>query len=100
MTMHFPEFDAELGMLLRDQIPGISAEITDFAVAYWDGDRVVYCFLRDDGNGKLDEEFDPNRYVWAEWHDEFVAWLADPRYSARAELLGCMNDAPPFEAGA
>jgi hypothetical protein len=100
MTMSFPEFDARLAVLLRDHIPGISAELTDFAAAYWDGDRVVYCFLRDDGNGKLDEEFDPNRYVWAEWHDEFVAWLADPRYSARAELLGCMNDAPPFEAGA
>jgi hypothetical protein len=65
-----------------------------------DGHRVVYCFLRDDGNGKLDEEFDPTHYVWAEWHDEFVAWLADPRFSARAELIGWMNDAPPFDAGA
>jgi hypothetical protein len=100
MTMPFPEFDAQLAKLLRDHIPGISAELTDFAVAYWDGHRVVYCFLRDDGNGKLDEEFDPTRYVWAEWHDEFIAWLADPRYSAPPELIGWMNDAPPFDAGA
>ena len=35
MTMSFPEFDAELAILLRDHIPGISAELTDFAVAYW-----------------------------------------------------------------
>jgi len=53
--MSFPEFDAELA---------------DFAAAYWDGHRVVYCFLRDDGIGKFDEEFDPTHYVWAEWHDE------------------------------
>ena len=34
MTMSFPEFDAELAILLRDHIPGISAELTDPAVAY------------------------------------------------------------------
>jgi hypothetical protein len=100
MTMPFPEFDARLAVLLRGRNPGISAELTDFSVAYWDGQRVVYCFLSDDGDGKLDEEFDPNRYVWAEWHDEFIAWLAGPRYSARAELLGCAKDATRFDAGA
>jgi hypothetical protein len=52
MIMPFPQFDAELGMLLRDQIPGISAEITDFAVAYWDetGLSIASCAMTASGS--------------------------------------------------
>src|ERR1700680_4648252 len=83
MTMSFPEFDAELAILLRDHIPGISAELTDFAVAYWDGHRVVYCLLRDGRNGKLAEYLEATHYVGGEGPDEFLRGLADPRFSAR-----------------
>jgi hypothetical protein len=43
------------------------AELTDFAVAYWSGREVVYAFLRDDDNAKIEEEFDLTAYAWDEW---------------------------------
>ncbi|CAE6795426.1 hypothetical protein R70006_05050 [Paraburkholderia domus] len=92
-------FNAQLGMLLRDQPSGIAAELTDFAVAYWNGHDVVYAFLRDDGSGRIDEEFDPADFQWEDLVAAFAAWLTSQRFSERAEVKDWLRDAPPFDAG-
>jgi len=92
-------FESRLGMLLRDLPPGAAAELSDFAAAYWNGHELVYCFLRDDGSGQIDEEFDVADYDWSEWESEFSAWCKNPVFSARPEVLDWLKDAPPFDAG-
>ncbi len=71
-------------MLLRDLPIGTTADLTEVAVAYWDGTRVVGAYLRD--GGRLDEEFEFDRNAWESWYDEFNDWLAAPRFSERDEL--------------
>lgn len=85
-------FQSQLGMLLRDLPPGSAAELSDFATAYWNGHEVVYCFLREDGSGQIDEEFDVADYVWREWAPEFSAWCEKPVLSARLEVLDWLKD--------
>ena len=81
--------------LLRDQPRGRSAELTDFAIAYWNGHQVVYCFLRDDDSRHIEEEFDMAEYVWEEWSPAFAAWLSTPVFSARPQVLEGIKDTPP-----
>lgn len=97
--MTLDQFEAQLGMWLRDHPSGAAAELTDFAVAYWDGHRLVYAFLRDDGTGCLDEEFDLRDYQWSEWEKELVGWAARPRFSSRDEVFEWLKEAPPADAG-
>lgn len=47
--------DARLANLLIGRLPGTTADLTDFAAAYWDGARVRYVFVHEDGDGALDE---------------------------------------------
>jgi len=58
VELNHDAIDAQLASLLRDQPPGTTANLTNFAVAYWDGQRVVYVFLDEHDDAKLDEEFD------------------------------------------
>jgi len=87
----------QIGMLLRDLPRGTVAELTDFAVAYWDGRRVVYAYLRDDRPDQIEEEFDPSDCVWLDLRPEFAAWLAAPRFSVRDEVMNWLKDTPPFD---
>jgi len=97
--MTFTDFRNQLAMLLRDMPRGTSADITDFAVAYWDGRQVVYAFLRDDGSGLVDEEFDLTEQEFDQWKDELEAWAATPKFSVRPEIAEWLMESPPFEAG-
>lgn len=91
-------FESHLAMLLRDQPRGITADLSDFALAYWNGHHVVYCFLRDDGSGRIEEEFELADYVWEEWAHAFSASCATPAFSARTEVLDWLKDTPPHDA--
>jgi hypothetical protein len=51
--------NAKLIGMLSGQDRGTTADITNFALAYWDGAAVRYLFLHEDGHGALDEHFDP-----------------------------------------
>lgn len=84
-------FESQLAMLLRDLPRGMVAELTDFAVAYWNGWEVVYAFLRDDNDGRIEEEFDLTAYVWEEWRPELTRWLAEPRFIPHTEVLDWTN---------
>lgn len=90
----FISFYSQLAMLLRDLPAGTTADLTDWAKAYWNGHRVVGLFLREGDSGKLDEDFELNENAWEDWHDDLVVWLAAPRFSACAELKQWLKDAP------
>jgi hypothetical protein len=87
MELNHDAIDAQLASLLRDQPPGTTANLTNFAVAYWDGQRVVYVFLDEHDDAELDEEFDLTDYLLEQWEADFAAWFAEPHYSVRPELL-------------
>jgi hypothetical protein len=96
MQMTHESVDAELAKLLRDKPRGTTAGLTDFAVAYWNGERVVYTFLHEDGHGAPDDEFDLTDYALELWHDEFAAWFAAPHFTeARPEVLEWIKAALP-----
>ena len=96
----FNAAQCQLGMLLRDQPLTTAADLCEFAVAYWDGRRVFYVFLHDDGSARLDEEFELSDFVWEEWEPTFLAWFDRPTYSVRPELGDWLKNAARREAAA
>jgi hypothetical protein len=92
------DFVANLGMLLRDQPRFTAADLTDWAVAYWDGDQVQFVFLDEEGEC-LDEGFGLDDFVWEEWAEPFSSWLKRPVFSRRPQLQDWLMDAPPVDAG-
>jgi hypothetical protein len=88
------QFTKQLSMMLRDLPRGTTADISDFAVAYWDGNRVTFCFLNDD-SGEVDEEFELGDYEWSEWKAVFECWMREPKFSKRDTVLSWLDDAPP-----
>ena len=82
--IEFKVFKAHVAMMLRDLPRGMTADLTDVAVAYWNGTQVVGAYLRD--NGRIDENFDFDENAWGNWRDEFLMWFDAPRFSERADL--------------
>jgi hypothetical protein len=80
----FESFKAHVAMMLRDLPRGVTADLTDVAVAYWNGRQVVGAYLRD--NGRIDEDFDFDENAWGSWRDEFLLWLDAPHFTERADL--------------
>jgi hypothetical protein len=86
-TLTLDQFKSQLSKLLRDIPRGTTADLTEFAVAYWDGQQVNYAFPDNNGSGHLEEQFDLGEYEWEHWHDELAAWIAQPVFSARPEMV-------------
>ncbi|KAA0999041.1 hypothetical protein FVF58_42780 [Paraburkholderia panacisoli] len=97
--MKLEDFKSQLSMLLRDHPNGTTADLSDFAVAWWNGNDVTYAFLRDDETGLIEEVFDLDDYLWGEWRETLSKWVDAPKFSERAEVAGWLMDAPPYEAG-
>jgi hypothetical protein len=94
------DFEQHLSMLLRDMPRATTADLADFAVAYWNGHQVTCCFLSEDDSGRIDEEFELDHYVWEDWKDAFAAWVEDPKFTVGREAVeDWLKDAPPFDAG-
>jgi hypothetical protein len=79
-------FRLQLGMLLRDQPLGVTAELDDLCVAWWNGNDVVFAHLRADDTGRVEEEFDLDDCEWRERREAFEVWLKEPTYGSRAEV--------------
>ena len=97
--MTLDDFKSQVAAVLRDAPRCTTADLTDFAVAFWNGRDVVYAYLRDDLSGALDEEFNLSDNEWEQWHDDLVAWIGRPLFSVRPEVNDWIKDAPPNEAG-
>ncbi|MGF6768666.1 hypothetical protein P3T18_001136 [Paraburkholderia sp. GAS199] len=90
MRLTIDQFKARLGELLRDLMPCTAADLTDNVVAYWDGRRVVYCYL-DPETDLIEEEFDLDGGFWKDWEEYLTEWLAQPQFSVRPELRDRLN---------
>lgn len=64
----YPHFMSQLRMFLRDQPKRTTAELTDFAVAYWNGHQVGGLYLREDDPDSLDKDFELDGNAWENWH--------------------------------
>jgi hypothetical protein len=80
------QFKTQLAAMLREIPYGTSADLTDYAVAFWDGSKVVYAFLFEDDSGMIEDEFELGDYEWDRWHDDFVTWINEPMFSVRPEI--------------
>jgi hypothetical protein len=90
----FSSFKAHVGMLLRDLPRGTTADLTDVAVAYWNGTRLVGAYLRD--HGRIDEDFEFDENAWGAWRDEFLKWLDAPCFSERRDLKDALLAGTPM----
>ncbi|WP_168793624.1 hypothetical protein [Paraburkholderia aromaticivorans] len=98
MQLTIDQFKTQLAEFLRDLMPCTSADLTDNAIAYWDGQRVVYCYL-DDDTDLIDYEFDLDNGLWKDWEEYLSEWTAEPKFSVRPELRDRLNQFPTSEAG-
>jgi hypothetical protein len=88
-------FHEKLTSVLRDVARGATADLTEDVVAYWNGERVVYCFLRDDDSNQIGEEFDLDDYLWEKWRLRLEAWMEQPVFTVRPEVHDRCKDEPP-----
>ena len=85
-------FHEKLTAVLRDVARGTTADLADKMVAFWNGERVVYCFLRDNGSPK---EFDLG-CIWNERKHQFEAWMEQPVFSVRSHVNDWHEAQPPL----
>jgi hypothetical protein len=93
MQLTIDQFKTQLAELLRDLMPCTSADLTDNAIAYWDGRKVVYCYLKDDSD-LIDKEFELDNRLWKDWEEYLSEWMVEPTFSVRPELQDRLNQAP------
>ncbi|MGA7781810.1 MAG: hypothetical protein WCA85_29425 [Paraburkholderia sp.] len=92
------EFESKLAMILRDVAFGTTADLTEQAVAYWNGEHIVYATLREDDSGLIDREFDLAAQ-WPAWRGWLEAWMSQPTFSVRPELeIACNAHEVPAKA--
>ena len=72
--------------LLRVQPPCTAANISTFAIAFCDGQRLVWVRLRNDGSDQINERFNLDLDAWDELCGYVDDWLESPQYSERPEL--------------
>jgi hypothetical protein len=89
------DVDAQIATMLRDYPRGTTADITPFAVAFLDRDGVRYAFLGEDRVDRLDEEFALTDYELEQWQDDIAAFLEEPHFTHRAEVLDWLRSDHP-----
>ncbi|MBN3760545.1 hypothetical protein [Burkholderia sp. Ac-20365] len=84
--MRIEDFEQQLTAILQSAGPGTVAELTDTAIAYWNGIHLVYAEIDIDGTGALTGAFEMNAQRWTQWKDWLSDWLTDPVISVRHDL--------------
>ena len=85
--MQREDFEQQLTALLRDAGPDTVAELTDTAIAYWNGERVVYADVSAEGTGGLAGEFELDARRWT--MERLACRLADrPRIERTPRSAG------------
>ncbi|APA90261.1 hypothetical protein BJG93_34685 (plasmid) [Paraburkholderia sprentiae WSM5005] len=98
MERTFEQTIADLRMLLRDEPPCTTADITDSAVVYLVGGRIKGVFLSADEPEGLDEPFAVDAWFVGQVEENLTDWFANPRFSHRPTLRNWTLDAPPLES--
>jgi hypothetical protein len=86
MDMDLERVRAEFTALLSDKPRGTSADITDHAAVYWDGERPTGVHLCAD-HPRFDDRFELDHHFCGDVHEQLTEWFAHPRYSLRPELV-------------
>lgn len=98
MDLTFAQIVADLRMLLRDEPPCTTADVTDSAVIYLDGNELKGVFLSADDPGGLDEPFRVDEWFVGQVDENLRDWFTNPRFSYRPNLIEWKLDAPPVES--
>ncbi|MGP8437842.1 hypothetical protein ACT2FY_39125 [Paraburkholderia fungorum] len=77
---------ADLRMLLRDERPCTTADLTDAAVVYLDCDEIKGVFLSDEELSGLGEPFVVDASFVGDAHENLQDWFIRPRFSFRPAL--------------
>jgi hypothetical protein len=99
MAMTREEFEAKLGVVLRDHGIGTTADLTDELVAYWTGQRVGYVLINESPSGSSYEEFVMDDVQWNIWRSWLEAWIDSSMFSVRPEVRDWLAEGPPTDAG-
>jgi hypothetical protein len=97
MERTFEQTVSDLRMLLRDQPPSTTADVTDGAVVYLAGGEVRGAFLCADEPDELDQPFNVDPWFVGQVADNLADWFLFPRYTHRPSLSAWELDAPPAE---
>lgn len=98
MDRTFAQTIADLRMLLRDEPACTTADVTDSAVIYLDGDELKGVFLSADDPSGLDEPFRVDEWFVGQVDENLKDWFAKPKFSYRPQLTAWALDAPPVES--
>lgn len=98
MERTFEQTLSDLRMLLRDQPPSTTADVTDGAVVYLAGDELRGAFLCADKPDGLDEPFNVDPWFVGQIADDLADWFHLPRFTLRPTLSAWELDAPPAES--
>ncbi|MEA3094707.1 MAG: hypothetical protein QOJ04_6049 [Caballeronia sp.] len=90
MDMDLERVRAEFAALLSDKPRGTTADITDHAVVYWDGERPMGVHLWADHPG-FDDRFELDHHFCGDVHEHLTDWFAHPRYSSHPNLVAWLD---------
>lgn len=88
---------SDLRMMLRDQPPCTTADVTDWAVVYLAENELRGVFLSAEEPDGLDEPFAVDQWFVGQVQDNLADWFVHPRFSHRPSLKAWALDAPPEE---
>jgi hypothetical protein len=97
MATTFEQTVSDLRMLLRDQPPSTTADVTDGAVVYLAGDELRGIFLSADEPDGLDQPFEVDPWFIGQVEENLTDWFRQPRFTLRPSLPAWALDAPPAE---
>jgi hypothetical protein len=98
MERTFEQTISDLRMLLRDQDPSTTADVTDGAGVYLAGNELRGVFLSADELDGLDQPFKVDPWFVGQVEENLAEWFCQPRFTHRPSLRAWALDAPPAEA--
>ncbi|MFP3642979.1 hypothetical protein [Paraburkholderia sp. SIMBA_054] len=99
MAMTREEFEQKIGTVLRAHGAGVTADLTDELLAYWNGHAVAYVLICAEPPDACYEEFSMDDAQWANWRSWLEAWIEAPTFSVRPEVHNWLSEEPPAEPG-
>ncbi|WP_233446736.1 MULTISPECIES: hypothetical protein [Paraburkholderia] len=98
MALTRNEFEEKIGKVLHDHGAGVTADLTDNLVAYWNGHAVSYILVSETPCGLRYEEFVMDDDQWTTWRSWLEAWTDAPTFSVRPEVRNWLSEEPPADA--
>jgi hypothetical protein len=98
MDKAYDQTVGDLRMLLRDQPPCTTADVTDGTVVYLEGNELRGAFLSVDEPDGLDAPFAVDEWFVGQVQENLKDWFKHPRFTHRPLLRSWALDAPPGEA--